>query len=385
MNIKVIGDGAAGNKAVIEAIERGVLHDGDYLLINSTLRDIPVNYRDKNCLELLNSTGGCAKERDVAYELAVETLKDHDTQSIFENFITEDTDAVIMVSSTSGGTGSGTSVVIGKWLRKQYGIPVHVFAFTGFENDIVELANTINFFNELDPDFTVEVVSNKKYLEDGLNKMSAEKAANGEFCNKLEIMTGQLLIDSTQNLDDTELYNTVNNPGYSIIEKASLNKLKNIDGFNKILASMIDNTKSLDTSKGVHTLAVILNIKEDKREYIDFSFDAIKNKLGTPMYIFPHVQYDENQEEYVAIIASGMKLPKEELKEVYDKFNSRKDTLDDSEDDFFDNDMKVSLNTGRSRRRGGRRTTLARNSASETELESDDNFLNKTGTIAKNF
>ena len=80
-----------------------------------------------------------------------------------------------------------------------------------------------------------------------------------------------------------------------------------------------------------------------------------------------------------------MKLPKEELKEVYDKFNTRKDSLDDSEDDFFDNDMKVSLNTGRSRRRGGRRNILARNSASETELESDENFLNKTGTIAKNF
>lgn len=383
MNIKVIGTGAAGNKATIAAIENNVIFDGDYLLINSTLRDIPSGYREKNCLELLNSTGGCAKERDVAFELAADTFRDTKTIQLFNDFLDESADAVVIVASTSGGTGSGTAVIIGKWIREHYDIPVHIFAFTGFEEDVVELANTINFFNELDQDFIVEIISNKKYLEDGLNKIAAEQAANKDFYTKLSIMIGNSMIDSTQNLDDTELYNTVNNPGYSIIEKASLTKLKNIDGFNKIVSNMIDSSKSLDTAKGVHTLGVILNIKEDKREYVDFTFEAIKNKLGTPMYVFPHIQYDPNQEEYIAILATGMKLPKDEIQEVYEKFISKKESLDESEDDFFERDMKVSLNTGR--RRGRRKTTTQ---STNNGLESSDTDFfdqNKPGTIARNF
>ena len=46
MKIKLIGVGAAGNKAVIEAVEQGVVDKESILLLNSTLQDIPVQYRE---------------------------------------------------------------------------------------------------------------------------------------------------------------------------------------------------------------------------------------------------------------------------------------------------------------------------------------------------
>ena len=45
MNVKLIGIGAAGNKAAINAVENKVIAIENVMLINSTLRDIPADYK----------------------------------------------------------------------------------------------------------------------------------------------------------------------------------------------------------------------------------------------------------------------------------------------------------------------------------------------------
>ena len=50
MNIKVIGIGAAGNKAAIKAVTEKVLSDNDILLMNTANQDIPVNFRNRSLM-----------------------------------------------------------------------------------------------------------------------------------------------------------------------------------------------------------------------------------------------------------------------------------------------------------------------------------------------
>lgn len=45
MITKVIGIGAAGNKAAINVVENNILGIENVMLINSTLKDIPVDYK----------------------------------------------------------------------------------------------------------------------------------------------------------------------------------------------------------------------------------------------------------------------------------------------------------------------------------------------------
>ena len=45
LKIKLIGIGAAGNKAAITAFEKGVVAEDELLLINSNLGDIPQEYK----------------------------------------------------------------------------------------------------------------------------------------------------------------------------------------------------------------------------------------------------------------------------------------------------------------------------------------------------
>ena len=65
MRIFLVGTGAAGNKAVVEAINRGVVKTEDTIMINSTSRDFPPEYegtkivlsdRDTGCHPLLHTS-----------------------------------------------------------------------------------------------------------------------------------------------------------------------------------------------------------------------------------------------------------------------------------------------------------------------------------------
>jgi len=58
MNIKILGLGAAGNKAAITAIEQGVVEKENVLLFNSTIRDIPENWKEISVQYTNTNRGG---------------------------------------------------------------------------------------------------------------------------------------------------------------------------------------------------------------------------------------------------------------------------------------------------------------------------------------
>ena len=107
MRTRIIGIGAAGNKAAISAVEDGIDKIENILLVNSTLKDIPSDFKGQTyCFQ--KAYGGCGKERNKAKQLM---LKDLESDAMkLEQFLGIDTDnqaeLVVLVSSTEGGTGS---------------------------------------------------------------------------------------------------------------------------------------------------------------------------------------------------------------------------------------------------------------------------------------
>ena len=74
LNAKVIGIGAAGNKAVITLLEKGIIvDDKQILLLNSTLKDVPEKYKDF-AIEF-GDTKGCGKERNLAKNMIITAYK----------------------------------------------------------------------------------------------------------------------------------------------------------------------------------------------------------------------------------------------------------------------------------------------------------------------
>lgn len=335
-NAKVIGVGAAGNKAVIKLIEDGVMRKEQVMLLNSTLKDVPAEYKDL-AIEFSGSSKGCGKERDLAKRITLDSLQQGKVP--LDSFLDPDDKMVIIANSSEGGTGCGSSTILAKYFKEVLKANVHTFVFTGFEEDGRGLKNTVDYFQDLSETYTVQAISNRKFLKEcNGNKIKAEAAANAEFSTRVRILLGQDIIESDSNIDETDLTKVTITPGFMTIEHGVLEKCKNVEAFNKMVSDIIDNSKSLDFEPTAKRLAVILNISDKTKDNVDYLFNTIKEKLGTPFETFTHIQ-SEQEPEYIAIIASGMKMPIDDVKAVYDRYVEATEKVDTSKDNFFS--MKV--------------------------------------------
>lgn len=335
MKIKLIGVGAAGNKAVIEAVEQGVVDKKSILLLNSTLQDIPVQYRDNEtavCFSSKENSGGCGKEPKIAEGLIMEALQNGTVN--LDGLMEPDDRYAVIVTSSEGGSGCGASTVIAKYLSQVLDVHVHMVVFTGFEEDARGLQNTVHYFQNLDNDYTIQVISNKKFFKG--NKLKAEREANAEFVKKLSVLLCNNLIESDQNMDETDQIKLTTTPGFMVIEARELDKIKSVEQFNQICYDMITNSSSLDFEPSAIRLGIVLNVTDKTKEYIDYTFGAIKERVGLPYEIYTHVQYDKNP-EYIEIIAAGLKMPEDDVNRIYEKYQEETSKINKKKDSFFGN------------------------------------------------
>ena len=339
LNAKVIGIGAAGDKGAIALIEQGVIDKNNVVLLNSTLKDVPAAYKD-SAIQIQGSQG-CAKEPELANQMMMENLQSGKIS--LDGIVATGDSMVIVITSLEGGTGCGASQVIARYLSEVLETNVHLFGFSGFEDDVRGLKNTVDWFKSLSESYTVEVISNKKFLKESFNnKLKAEKAANDELVRRVKALTGKNIVESEQNIDDADLRKLTTTPGFMTIETVSLDKIKNVDSFNKALIDAVDNSKSLDVEPTCKRMGVILNIREKTKDYIDGRFEVLRQRYGEPFEFFTHIQ-DVHEEETVTFIIAGLKMPEEEVEAVYNSFLSRMDAVDKSKDSFFAKDFNTSV------------------------------------------
>lgn len=343
MITKLIGIGAGGNKAAICAVRNDIISVENTMLINSTLKDIPKDYTG-SAIEFSNSYGGCGKERKMSYDLCANSIQDGTIPlEEFLNVGKEDqTELVVLVSSTEGGTGSGSTPLLAKYIREVLGISVHVFLFIGFQEDVRGTKNTVEIFQELQNNFATEAVKLKKYLpECNSNRIKAEEKADIDFCKKLSVLIGLQLRDSDHNIDPTDLLKISTTDGYMVIESAVIeDKIKNREQFRKIVIDMIDNSKTLDVDEPSQTrMAVIINIKKDSTDYIDYD-DILTERFGQCYDKFEHIQDESDMDQFIAFISAGSKMPMDEVESVYNKYQKMTAMVNKDKDTFFGNMQK---------------------------------------------
>ena len=146
MNLKVIGAGAAGNKAALTLIEKGFNKD-NVVLLNSTKKDIPETYDGRTIIFGSHRIGGCGKERNIGKQLLLNDLRNNEIS--FDSIADPDTNAVVIVSSTEGGSGSASTPIIAKYIKEVIGLPVIIVLLFGFNNDVRGMQNSIEICQEL--------------------------------------------------------------------------------------------------------------------------------------------------------------------------------------------------------------------------------------------
>lgn len=333
------GCGQGATKAMICCIENGTLNSKNCCVVNSTIKDIPVQYQDKAIIISDDPNAGCGKVRGAAKSLMARYLKNN--PNTIDALITNDIDYINIIATTEGASGSGASVVLAQYIKQELDIPVIITLISGFESDIRGLQNTIDYFRDLNGgNFVIKTISNKKFLDKTNNTFMAEKMANEDISTSFKIVNADNIIDSDQNIDDTDHYKLITNPGMMFTTEVIIDKrLKNNSQLEELISNAIDYNSSLDFIPSATKIGIFMNISDENLEIIDTSFNSIKKKLCGGNRIpefFTHRQYDSNQQEYIRVIASGMNLPKEELQEMYNKYQQDLSVSTNKEDDFFD-------------------------------------------------
>lgn len=335
MRALVIGVGAAGNKATIDLIKNGVIIKDDAILINSTIRDIPQEYRD--IAVEIDGPNGCGQERSLAKNIILQAMKFNKFN--LEQFIEPHHDKVIIIASLCGATGSGMAPIIAKYYSDVINIPTEIIGIVGFEDESTRaLRNIMEFCQDLDEKFTIQFIRNSAFLKEALNnRTKAEKLANAEIVKRINIMLGNCIIDSDQNIDETDIMKINNRKGYKTVEYIKVDdKIKSMDQYNAYLKEMLDNTKSFESDgMKVGLLGVIMNLQSASQDYIDRSYRLIREKLGEPYEIYTHIQYNENFPEFISFIASGMNLPEDQIKRLYANYQTLTEAVNKENDQFF--------------------------------------------------
>ena len=342
MKTLLVGVGAAGNKAVYEAVSTKLFKEEDTIIINSTSKDFPKDYNGNKIVLSPNDTG-CGKERSVAKDYVKIAIK----SGKFNIDSISNYDTIIIATSVEGGTGSGSTPIIAKYFQQVSKKNVHVIAFTGFEEDVRGLANTVEFFQELDSNIVVQTISNASFLDQANNnKFKAEELADKEMCTRIRVLTGMDFIDSKQNIDDTDINKVSNTSGYMTVEYKQIRKpLEDQDDFNKVIKNMMYNSHSIkSTNPGAIRTGVILNISPESEDAIDYTFNDIIETYGKPYENFLQEQWD-GKKEYIAFIVSGMHMPLDELKSVYERYKEASERVNKETDKFNKELNSLSLNS----------------------------------------
>lgn len=334
MKIKAIGVGAAGNKAVIQLIEKGVLKQDEVLILNTTIQDVPIKYRT-NCAIEFGSTKGCGKERNLGKQYMLDALQEG--QIAIDTFIEGNEKFFIIVTSTEGGTGSGSSVILGEYLQETIKAPVHMVAFTGFEDDVRGLKNTMDWFKDLNDKFVVRTISNKKCLQFvNNNRRKAEEYANSIFVEQTRILIGQEIHPSDNNIDNMDFFKINASSGYMSVTRVSLDKINDVSQFNEAIQSAFELSTSYETDPPARRIGVIVNARPKILTAIDDSYSIITKKYGVPLELFRHVQ-ESQDENHISIVAAGLPMPTDEIRSIYAKFRKSKENLNMNRDSFFSN------------------------------------------------
>jgi len=388
LKTKVIGIGAAGNKAAISVIENGVLNRDSVLLLNTTRKDIPIEYQNDNFIEF-GSARGCGKDRDLAKQFMVEAISlDRDFQAVLNNFVEGDEKFITIVCSTEGGTGSGASVILGEYLQNMFTdeetgeitIPIHMVCLTGFEDDARGQKNTVDWFNDLNQNFIIQAISNKLALSDASvngNRKKAEHYANKVFADRIAILSGKFIDPSEDNMDDMDLFKLNNMPGYMTVEKIELPKVTSSEQFNKEVKSMIDSSISWSTEPSAQRIGVIISASGKIQEVVDNSFSLIKESYGFPTELFTHSQDSKNGDDVLSIISSGMKIPIDGVKQVYNRLKKQVEKIDSANDSFFNGTNKFDTSFGA--KKTFKSTGFAKDGVRQMKNNNMNSFFSKYG------
>ena len=334
LEVGIIGIGNTGNQVASLAKEKlGI----PVLAINSSEKDletVPNNIPKKLITDKDGLSSGAGKDR----QLAKTYLKDSITNLLKDQEIIElisPLDVVFIVSSTGGGTGSGTAPLLANIIEARFVdtkvimvgvLPVNSEALSAH-------VNTLEYLNEL-----YKVMENQTYMlydNDkcaGLPSYKLLDKVNNEIVEDINVLRCNYnYTTKLDSIDDRDAKRLISFAGRIVVSRVEDFKEKDTDNMT-IEDMLIDNIKKnchveAQRDKKIMASGIITNLSQTLTEEFDNNIPKVRDFMGDPIHAFNHIYVNDDRKmpNNVYLIMSG-------LSPVNDRINIISDRIDEIEE-----------------------------------------------------
>jgi tubulin-like protein CetZ len=323
LKVGVVGIGNAGSQVAALAKEKlGI----DVLAINSSEKDLQT-IPDSVPHQLIGDSKGAGKERSSAKKFLKDAImniiNDKELVAVFQQ------DVLFIVSSTGGGTGSGTSILLANILAEIY--PNVKIIIVGILPTVKEALstqlNSIAYMQELYE--TLDGATYMLYDNDKLNKAPTPvmmQTINESIVNDIDVIRGTYQLPTRySSIDERDMFNVISTSGR--IAVASLRDLKEKDLDELTLEELvIQQFKTnahceLQRDMIVHRTGIISNLSDRINERFDSHIPTVQEFIGVPVEEFEHIVVNEDRHlaNNLFLIAAGLTQINDRIRKINDR------------------------------------------------------------------
>lgn len=333
LEVGIIGLGNTGNQVAALAKEKlGI----PVVAINSSEKDletVPNNIPKKLISDKDGLSAGAGKDRNLAKSYLKDSitnlLKDQEMIDMISQL-----DVAFVISSTGGGTGSGTAPLLANILEATFAdTKVIMIGVLPVNNEALSAhVNTLEYLNEL-----YKVMENQTYMlydNDKCSGMPSYKLlekVNNEIVKDIDVLRCTYnFTTKLDSIDDRDAKRLISFPGRIVVSRVEDFKEKDTDNMS-IEDMLIDNIKKnchvdAQRDKKIMASGIITNLSQALTEEFDNNIPKVRDFMGDPIHAFNHIYVNEDRKmpNNVYLIMSG-------LTPVNDKINIISDRIEEIE------------------------------------------------------
>lgn len=331
LNVSIIGMGNTGNQVASLASEELKI---PAMAINSSEKDLE-SVSESIPKKLISSregkSQGAGKNRKLAKEYLKDSvmslLSDEDTQNFIGN-----SDVLFIVSSTGGGTGSGTALVLSKIVSQMFAGTTKVITIgvlPVMSEALSAHVNTLEYLNELYSaldNSTYMLYDNDRYSNLPSYKMMEK--VNHEIVKDIDVLRCTYNYSTPyDSIDEQDMKRLISFPGRLAVARLEDIKERDLDEqtIEDLLIKKIKTFPHVEMQRDqkITATGVIANLSDVVFDEFDNHIPKVVEFIGSPDHDFNHISRNEDRKmpNNVFLIMSGLSAVNDRILKLTDRID----------------------------------------------------------------
>lgn len=351
LNVGVIGLGNTGNQIASLAYEQLKI---PVMAVNSSGKDLETisnNIPKKLISDASGESKGAGKNRQLAKKYLKDSIMTFLSSEDVQDFI-GDLDVLFVVSSTGGGTGSGTSLIMSSIIASMF-VDVHVITIGVLPvmNEALSAhVNTLEYLNELYSTLdgqTYMLYDNDKYS--GMPSYKMMNLVNEEVVKDIDVLRCTYNYTTKyDSIDEEDMRRLISFPGRILVARLEDIKERDLDkdSIEDLLIKKIKSNAHTEIQRDQKVIAtgIIANLSEAVFSEFDNHIEKVRDFIGDPDHDFNHLYVNEERKmpNNVFLIIGGLSVINDRIAKISDRIEEIEQKQKTREEENSLNDLGVS-------------------------------------------